>query len=354
MATSSRSWQVSSSALRTPALALGLLVALLGLAEGVARSPSARSALHAPSLGSPSRRFEMQFDSLERYASTDSGIDCIILGNSTALMGVDPEVLGSAHRERSGSDLRCFNFGVSGMTASAAGAVAPILLARYRPSLLVYVVTARDVGENVDGPMLADVPWVRYQRGRFSLNGWLVEHSAAFRYFLLYRQWLEPSRWPAATSSSGTTAEGYFPLESSLALSPALWAHTERILAGVADQPPSTAELNGLSDVLRLSGNGTRVIVVEAPVHEKVQHWVRRDGGFYAAAMAHIRGATRRQGVPFWRVPTWRVIPADGWADFVHLNRRGATQFSQWLGARIADAERDGRLGEPRPRPTRA
>jgi hypothetical protein len=66
-----------------------------------------------------------------------------------------------------------------------------------------------------------------------------VEHSAAFRYYLLYRQWLDPLRWPAATSPSGTTAEGFFPIESSLPLSPALWAHTQRVFADVANQPPS-------------------------------------------------------------------------------------------------------------------
>jgi type IV secretory pathway VirB3-like protein len=296
----------------------------------------------------------MQFDGLERYSAAGSGVDCIVLGNSTALMGVDPEALSRGYRERTGHELRCFNFGVSGMTASAAGAVAPVLLSRYRPSLLVYIVTARDVGESVEGPLLANTPWVRYQRGTFSLNGWLVEHSSAFRYFLLYRQWLEPSSWPAATSPSGTTAEGFFPIEASLPLSPKLWAHTQRVYADVAARPPSQVELDGFSGVVQLWRSGAQVFVVEAPLHEKLQRWVRHDSTFHADAMAHLRQAARQQHVPFWRVPTWRVIPTDGWADFVHLNRRGAAQFSEWLGARLADAEHDGRLREPRPKPSRA
>jgi hypothetical protein len=239
------------------------------------------------------------------------------------------------------------------MSASGAEAVAPILLARYRPSLLVYVVTARDLGDSVDGPLLADTPWVQYQRGRFSASGWLVEHSAAFRYYLLYRQWLDPMRWPAATSPSGTTAGGYFPVNAGLPLSPELWAHTQNAYAAGADRLPSDVEIDGLEKLLHLAGRATQIVVVEAPLHVRVQRWVRHAGHFYADAVAQIRRTTQRQRIPFWRLAGWRVIPADGWMDFVHLNRLGATRFSEWLGERIAAAVDSGRLRGPG-EPTRA
>jgi len=190
----SRSWQASPGALRTCALAGVVLVSALVVAEIGARYRPLRAVLKAPSLGSSSRRFEMQFNSLERYAASAGTVDCIVMGNSTALMGVDPNALTRGYEERTGHELRCFNFGVSGMTASAVGGIAPILVTLYRPWLLIYVISARDVGANVDGPLLAETPWVQYRQGRFSLEGWLVEHSAAFRYFLLYRQWLDPIR----------------------------------------------------------------------------------------------------------------------------------------------------------------
>ncbi len=324
-----------------------MLVMVFGVAEIAARRPAVRAALHAPSLGSPSRRFELQLDGLDRYAASERRVECLVLGNSTALMGVDPDALSSGYRTRTGQGLRCFNFGVAGMTASAAGAVAPILVNRHRPWLLIYVVSARDVGQSVDGPLLANTPWVQYRRGRFSFNGWLTEHSAAFRYYLLYRQWLDPLRWPAARSPAGTTPEGFFPLASGLPLSPALWAHTQRTYADIVNQPPSQPELVGFSRLLELSGGDTQVVVVEAPAHERLRRWARHATGFYADATAHMRQAARQQRVTFWRVPTWRVVPADGWADFVHLNRRGAARFSEWLGARIAAAVQEGRLKAP-------
>jgi hypothetical protein len=343
----SRSWHVTPAAFRSAALACVVLFVVLGVAEIAARTPVVRAALHPPSLGSSSRRFELQLDGLERYVAAEGRVECIVLGNSTALMGVDPEALGSGYRQRTGHDLRCFNFGVSGMTASAAGAVAPILVERYRPWLLIYVVSARDIGQSVDGPLLASTPWVRYRQGSFSINGWLVEQSAAFRYYLLYRQWLDPSRWPAATSPSGTTPEGFFPLDARLPLSPALFVRTQRAYVDILNQPPSEPELAGLSRLLRLPSNGTQVVVVEAPAHETLRRWARRTSGFYAEAIADIRRAARQQHVTFWRVPARRIIPADGWADFVHLNTRGAARFSEWLGGRIAGAVREGRLTVP-------
>ena len=233
------------------------------------------------------------------------------------------------------------------MTASAAGAVAPILVERHRPWLVIFVVSARDVGQSVDGPLLASTPWVQYRLGKFSVDGWLTEHSAAFRYYLLYRQWLDPLRWPAARSPSGTTAAGFFPVKSSLTLSPSLWEHTKNAYAEVVNGPPSETELAGFSKLLELSRDATQVVVVEAPAHDTLRRWARRVTSFYTDVIASMRQAARRHRVVFWRVPVRRVIPADGWVDFVHLNTDGAARFSEWLGARIAAAVQEGRLRPP-------
>jgi hypothetical protein len=316
-----------------------LLIGLLGLAEATSRLSAVRDALKAPSVGSPSRRFELQLNGLDRFVESEGGVDCIVLGNSTVLLGVDPQILAERYRARTGRSLRCFNFGVGGMTAAAAGAVAPILVERYQPRLLVYVVSPRDVGESADGPLLAQTPWVQYRLGAFTAEGWLVEHSAAFRYYLLYRQWLDPSLWPAAASSGGTDRAGFLRAKMQLPLSSGLLEHTLRVYSDVARRPLSADALAGFARVLALSGARTRVVVVEAPVHERVRQWAKRSTSFYADATMALRRAAHRQQVVFWRIPTRRVIPADGWTDFVHLSGPGATKFSEWLGARIAESE---------------
>jgi len=344
--------QITPAAFLTPALACLLLVLAAGIAEIAARTTALRAALGAPSVGSPSRQFEQQLDSLDRYAASTQRLDCVVLGNSTTLMGVDPDALSRAYRERLGQGLRCFNFGVAGMTASAAGAVAPILVERHRPWLLIYEVSVRDLGQSVDGPLLANTPWVQYRQGTFSLAGWLTEYSAAFRGYLLYRQWFDPVRWRIASRPAGTTSAGFMRFDPGLSLSPALWRHTQRTYAEIVGAPVSEAELLGFSRVLDLTRRGTQVVVVEAPVHETLRRWSQHTTTFGATATAHIRQAARQRRAPFWRVAGWRVIPADGWADFVHLNPRGAAQFSEWLGARIAAAVQEGRLKAPHATPT--
>jgi len=338
-----RSWQVSRAALLAPAVAGAVLVALLGGAEIASRCTAVRAALHAPSVGSPSRRFELQLDSLQRYAASASP-DCIVLGNSAALMGIDPDALNAGYRTRTDNGLRCFNFGVAGLTASAAAAVAPMLIDRYHPWLLLYVVSPRDLGESVDGPLLANMSWLQYRHGKFSLSGWLTEHSAAFRYWLLYRQWLDPLRWPAAASPAGTTPAGYFPVETRLPLSPELWTFTQQSYARIASQPLSQPEFDGFTGVLEVAGKGAQVVVIEAPMHPRLGRWARHSSRFHDEAIAGMRRATRQRRVTFWHAPVWRIIPSDGWADFFHLNPRGAARFSDWLGGRIALAVQAGRL----------
>jgi hypothetical protein len=343
---SPRSWQVSRAAFVTPALALTLVAFVLSAAEIVARLPSVRDWLHPPSVGSTSRRFELQLDGLGRYAAAGRP-DCIVIGNSTVLLGVDPSALSAAYRARTGRDLRCFSFGVAGMSASAVGAIAPILLDDYRPWLLIYVSSVRDVGQSVDGPLLASMPWVRYRRGDLSVDGWLTEHSAAFRYYLLYRQWLDPSRWPAARSRGATTAAGFLRAERRLPLSEALWARVQRAYTETTRQSPSQTELEGFSRLLDLRSSATQIVVVEAPAHERLRRWARHTSAFYGDAIGRMRQAARRRRIPFWRVAAWRVIPTDGWTDFVHLNGPGAARFSEWMGTRLAAAVREGRIKVP-------
>jgi hypothetical protein len=338
-----RSWQASRATLLAPAVAGAVLVALLGGAEIASRCAAVHAALHPPSVGSPSRRFELQLDSLQRYAASASP-ECIVLGNSAALMGIDPDALTAGYRTRMENGLRCFNFGVAGLTASAAAAVAPVLIDSYHPWLLLYVVSPRDLGESVDGPLLANMSWLQYRHGKFSLTGWLTEHSAAFRYWLLYRQWLDPLRWPAAASPAGTTPAGYFPVETRRPLSPELWTFTQRSYAGIASQPISQTELDGFTRVLEVAEKGTQVVVIEAPMHPRLGRWARHSSRFHDQAIAGMRRAARQKRITFWHAPVWRIVPSDGWADFFHLNPGGAARFSDWLGGRIALAVQEGRL----------
>lgn len=345
-ATDLRTWRVTAAPLRTCVLAGLLLAAAFGVAEVTARLPAVRQALLAPSVGSASRRFELQLETLDRYVDSTGGIDCLALGNSATLMGVDPEALGRGYRINGVHGPRCFNFGIGGLSASAAGELAPVLIDLYRPALVVYVVSARDVAQDVRGPVLAETPWLAYRRGVFSVDGWLVDHSAALRYFLLYRQWLDPVRWRAASAAPGTTNAGFFATRGGRQ-SPALWQRTRRQLSDLAGRSPAAAELEGFANVLASGGETAQIVVVEAPLHPKVRAWLGQHADSYDEILAQLREIARRRGVAFWPAPDDAIIPADGWLDFVHLNARGAASFSEWLGDEIATAAGAGELAPP-------
>jgi hypothetical protein len=55
-----------------------------------------------------------------------------------------------------------------------------------------------------------------------------------------------------------------------------------------------------------------------------------------------MRQETASRGVRFLRAPR-KVIPANGWTDFVHLNALGAARYSEWLGERLGAGVRDAR-----------
>ena len=57
------------------------------------------------------------------------------------------------------------------------------------PRLVFLSFNAANNGVETAEKFLAD-PWVQYRLGNFSVRGWLAEHSAAYRYFLAYRNWM--------------------------------------------------------------------------------------------------------------------------------------------------------------------
>jgi len=86
---------------------------------------------------------------------------------------------------------------------------------------------------------------------------------------------------------------------------------------------------------------------VELPIHTSVIELYGNGAADHARALDEIEKVVRAGGAPFWRYPAERAIPHEGWADFVHMNRLGAAMYSRWLGERLGEAVRDGRLPLP-------
>jgi hypothetical protein len=178
---------------QTLALAGAILLLLIATSEAALRLPAVQERLSAPSLGNRHRLLEIQLHHLRAFARQEGHVHCIVLGNSMVWLDFDPSAFARAYREATGQDMRCYNFGIDGLPASAAGALAEIVVREFRPAVLIYGTDARDYAVPRDAPdavAILDMPWLRYRHGDFSPEGWLYDHSYLYGYRLHLRHLL--------------------------------------------------------------------------------------------------------------------------------------------------------------------
>jgi hypothetical protein len=327
------------------------------LIEAVLRVPAIRSRLPAPSVGSNYLSFEIALERLDRFAS-EGPIDCAFLGSSLVLRGVDPAIFGEAYARQTGSAaLRCFNFGIQGMSASAVGIAAEYLVDAYHPRLLIYGFSPRAFGQSVldrslTGDTLRDLAWARQVQGDFNLEGWLYRYSGLYRYRWMALDWLdlhesheiEMRREQEARTPTG---DGYLPRTGVLEL-----PRTEREVARVTllfeDYRIAPEEIRVLEDFARLDAEtSTSVLLLEMPVHpDTINAYMGEDvyRSFNATVRAHAGGML------YWTTTDLNLIPDEGFVDSNHLNPRGSALFSRWLGERVGEAVAEGVLGTPQVR----
>jgi len=296
--------------------------------------------------GSWHYQLDLKWLLLKQYVAENGGMDVIVVGNSLVDTGVVPEVIAQTYFEKTGVKLRVFNFGIGGLTVSPTSENAKLLVDTYHPALLIFVTEMRDYdatnGIRTETKYLSD-SWMQYQMGNFNPKGWLVDHSVTLQHYLPYRNWMRndfPSTFASYLGTyHATSATGY---EGDLAE-----------LTADKIPNPSTSDSNPyfsssqpyqidptrlvcLGTILDLARNGgTRIIVVEMPVHpmffefaggkaiheafkEKIAETVRSGGGIFLPATEEV------------------AIPLDGRANLTHLNWKGAPIFSAYLGARLA------------------
>jgi hypothetical protein len=335
---------------QTLGAALVIWLLLMGLAEAIFRNPGIRAQFTAPSRGGTHRLFEIQLDRLNTIATQNGSIECLALGNSMVWQGFDPFAVEEGYREATGRDLKCFNFGVDGLPASAAGAVAEILMSAYRPRLLIYGTDARDFAvprEAPDATSILENPWVRYRLGEFTPDGWLWEHSYLYQYRWHLQEWLrfDYSRaLRAASKRWSADRRGFDPDDSA-----ADYIHNPpdpqdvrpqiRYYFGVlGDYQIRPENLAGLDQILRLRASGVQVIVMAMPMPATYMGFFGQGAADYEYFTQQIEAAARPYGVPFWETTSLHLIPENGWLDYSHLNTRGARAFGLWLGRRLGEA----------------
>jgi hypothetical protein len=330
--------------------ALLLLAVLLAAAEGLARSAWVQQRLEVASLGNYHYQFEIKWFQLQRYVQAHGGVDVLFLGSSLVNSGIQPQEVNRAFVEASGEpELRIFNFGVEGLTVQPNSVVARLLAESFHPGVIIFGTEIRDYAANngveTAEKFLSD-PWLRYRLGEFSLRGWLAEHSAAYRYFLAYRNWMS---WGFAEShglvlrrSAALTADGYdvenrVAERAQLEVDPSNPEDAEAlaIFAGFRIDEGRLADLQALLDLQQAAG--VRVLVVEMPVTPQFYQLFEQGQAAHDEFVQVVSAQVEAAGSVFYPALPEEQLPEDGRSDRVHLSKYGAAVFSRTLGTWLAE-----------------
>jgi len=326
---------------QTLLLAFLILVLLSALLEVTARQflddyPTA--------VGSANLDLDVKIYALDQLLAEKGHVDCIFFGSSVVLNGIDPDRFALTYRDQTGEDLICYNFGMLALTARTAGVLSEILVERYPPRLLVYGLTIRDLaaGASDANRIYQDVtrtPWIRYQRGELDVEGWLAEHSSAYRHYLAYRSWMSPTFASRLSDFTGAPSSGYFPFRATRALD---WNQIEAPVY-FEDFQIDPADWQGFEQLLATAG--TQLVLLEMPLPAQLLAQFSGGPAAYEAVIASFAAAAEEHQVPLWTTTPLNLIPDNGWAeDAHHLNNSGAQLFSAWLAEQIAQVVTDGQL----------
>lgn len=346
---------IKRPSLRTSGIAILILIFIVVTLEGLARIAANLDNVPLQSIGSSHRQFEIQVALLEKLIRQEGSVDCVFLGASGVHRAIDPVEFHKAFHAATGIQITCFNFGISALNPSAASVLAEIIAVRYQPWLIIYGVDIpgffESAGEEAEEHLLR-VPWVQYQLGSPTVQGWLVDHSYALRYYLLVRNWMltdfKTEILPDIHRGKLTDIYGFRPTtkEGIDVSQPPTPNEVRRYAKEMHGYEISSRQLEGLERVLENRAH-TQIVTFEVPVHRTFMAFFESGSDEYLEKLAEIEGVIRDADVPFWR--TWETLelPDELWLDRNHLNPTGAMVFSPWLADRIGCLVEQGDLPLP-------
>jgi len=339
-----------------------LFILLITVAEWVARSEPFQVPLTSPGMGSRHSQLGHKLALLNVLARKTGQIDCIMLGSSMVDTGFDPSAFETGYREMTGRDIHCFNFGIDASTAASTAALARIIVEDYQPSLLILGTDPRDYAvarEDPDPAVVLNTPWVAYRQGKFSWDGWLMDHSYLYRYRQhlgrLARFQFEGTLWSDTKVDNEILSNGFNPLSQvSTYINDPPNPNDDSFEATYYTRIYSSYQmlnenLEGLDSSLDYNESLTRVILLEMPVADGLYYFFGNHESDYKRFLIRVGEMASQHQVPFWRTEPLDFIPDHGWADYSHLNRTGAEIFSTWLGQQVGRAEHQGSINTFQP-----
>lgn len=321
---------------RTLLATIFALTVLMVLSEALARDERVEPMLLPPAVNG-NDLIGTKLLALDRVVKTSGAPDCFIIGSSMVFSGIDPDSIDTAYTNATHQPLSCFNFGLLGVSALGTSKIARILVQTYHPRVLIYGASFRDLTYLGD---ILNIPWVNYRLYGQPLEGWLEDHSYAYRYATSYRlvftQGLNNDNLLVmrinAAKPNGQGANTNVMDISTIHLEDfqdyVRWSRTYQT---------DPALLASLNDILSYESSGTQVIIVEMPaapgVYQALPNGEQTDQTF----TRDVHAAADAYGASFVATRGSVSIPTDGWSDIFHMNGTGARVFGTWLGNRLAE-----------------
>ena len=334
--------QINKPLGKTVVLGLLILAVTLTAMEFLARVPVVQSMLPAPSIGSAHKKLDLNFSFLDRLTEEDGPVDFLFIGSSMVKASIDPEILSASYLRESGKSIRCFNFGVAGFTAGATANMADILVRKYKPTVLLWGISPESFiqGAGQKARQQLEInPWYKYQKGDFSISGWLTEHSTAFKYFLRFKIWLENPTLSRelALREDGMSRYGFSRKNREGKLQADNNLDRNRLKAFLKSKTLNLSQqaLSTMRKVAALKSE-VKVVFVEIPVHGSIETIYDQTPELREEIKEKIIQFAAQEKIELIQTQSLQTIPDSGWKNMNHMNVKGADLFSQWLGKQLA------------------
>ncbi len=265
----------------------------------------------------------------------DNDVNCFILGSSMADFGIDPKALNRLSSMRGTKDPVCFNMALKAMKPELSARIAGILIQQSRPSILIMGISPVDFtgGQDVIRKFVHS-PWLRFHEGQYSLEGWLIENSFDYRYWLSFLKYRDPAyRTDLKNQLAMIDAFGFQMEEKTI------YTYRVNLDVELPDFQFLENDLDGLKKITGLNSPDLHVVVVEMPVHpDFLPHYIGGgETGYEEDFIQPVEELLKTEKIPFIRSQSrvQDIVAPDGWKDYLHLNQSGAEQFSRWLAEEL-------------------
>jgi len=329
---SGRTYRVDIRAGRSILFTLFFIALYIVLLEAFLRIVPIPAFLFIPSIDRKLNypEIDIKLSRLDTLARSQA-VNCLITGSSMADFALTPSIFNQNTIQMGGNKPLCFNMAMKAMKPEEQSKIIPILVDQYKPVVLIIGISPVDFTGGQDAIReFGSAPWIRYKEGGQSAEGWWIEHSTVYRYWLAFLKYRDPA-YRADMNKQLAAIDAYGSQKEEK--SGFVYQYQSRPF--IPDFQFNPGDWNGLVRMVGLRSPALQVVVVEMPVHPDFlpDYVPGGEAGYDQNFIQPIQLILRENDIPFIRTqPQIRsIVSPCGWKDFLHLNRLGAEQFSRWL-----------------------